>query len=389
MARILVIDDDSSLLSIMDLMLTRAGHEVLLAQSGQEGLLLARAENPDLAIVDVMMPDMTGFDVCRTLRSDPASAHIPLLILTALTTHEHRADAQKSGADGFVTKPITRNDLVANVNQLLASGPTNTQVVAAPPAADAAPPAQLAAPVSRVYVNPALVTVMGLASGVGAATTAVNLAAGLVPQGRVCLLDLGDRGGQIANQLQILNPRAGWDALAGIAPGDSKRKIGETLTLGHPSGLALVAASRATGQPVQHLSHVSLQYTYEVLAEGFKWLVSYLPAMLNPMSVTSLRLASHVVLVAGDDPTALLAGRDALAMIEALGLPGTIHIIINRTRPHGVTLDEITRALNHPISIDIPYEPQQVNAALTGMPLVLTSPQSLFTRTINQLIRQL
>src|SRR5687768_627342 len=144
MARILVIDDDESLLQMMSLMLKRAGHQTILASNGYEGIEIARREAPEAAIVDVMMPELSGYEVCRILREDPRTQDIPLLILTALSQREHREQAEDSGADDFVTKPVTRDDLVTHVEELLRTGARNmpAPLEAAPPPVEQKPASQ-------------------------------------------------------------------------------------------------------------------------------------------------------------------------------------------------------------------------------------------------------
>jgi two-component system cell cycle response regulator len=125
MARILVIDDDDSLLKVMSLMLKRAGHQVIVRDTAHEGIETAFREPIDLAIIDVMMPEMSGYQVCNILRHDARTSQIPLLILTALDGHEEEENAEDAGADAFVTKPVTLDLLRSSVEQLLKTGPRN------------------------------------------------------------------------------------------------------------------------------------------------------------------------------------------------------------------------------------------------------------------------
>lgn len=119
MAQILVIDDDSSLLTMMSMILKRAGHETLTATNGQDGINVAREQRPDLAFVDVMMPEMNGLQVCQYLRQDASTSHIPLVVLTALTGKEHEEDALAAGADRYLSKPVTFDSLAEIINELL------------------------------------------------------------------------------------------------------------------------------------------------------------------------------------------------------------------------------------------------------------------------------
>jgi CheY-like chemotaxis protein len=125
MARVLVIDDDDSLLHVMELMLKRAGHEVTIRNTVRSGIETAFAEQPELIIVDVMMPELNGYQVCHVLRTNPRTKHIPLMVLTALHGHDFEADAMASGADAYVTKPVTMEILREEVGKLLESGATN------------------------------------------------------------------------------------------------------------------------------------------------------------------------------------------------------------------------------------------------------------------------
>jgi DNA-binding response OmpR family regulator len=123
MAKILIIDDDASLLQMVSIILKRAGHEAIVSMEPKEGYDLALSQSPDLAIIDVMMPQVNGYQVCAALRKTEATKDLPILILTALTESEHRGRAEDAGADGFVTKPITSTELVKAINEVLQKHP--------------------------------------------------------------------------------------------------------------------------------------------------------------------------------------------------------------------------------------------------------------------------
>src|SRR5688572_5215866 len=125
MARILVIDDDDSLLEVMRMMLKRMGHEVIPRNNVRAGIETAFAEQPELAIIDVMMPELNGYQVCHVLRTNQKTKHIPLMVLTALHGNDYEQDALASGADAYVTKPVTIEILREEVAKLLESGPIN------------------------------------------------------------------------------------------------------------------------------------------------------------------------------------------------------------------------------------------------------------------------
>lgn len=414
MAQILVIDDDVSLLQMMSLMLKRAGHDPILATDGHEGIQIARSKQPDLAIVDVMMPDLSGYEVCRILRQEPATAKIPLLVLTALSQPEQRDLADEAGADDFITKPVTRDDLVSHVDDLLRTGPRNMPAPLEMPRVSPAsgpPPAPsgyMSTPASRTatvtqpptgpltepYTVPgeavtdmlSLVAVMGLSSGVGATTLAVNLGQTLAQAGRACIVDLNTQAGQVAVQLRMVPPRATWLDLVGIEPGSDKRLIGGALMFNRALGLAVLAAPLQAVE--DRLGSQSLTYVLNVLSEGFHHIVADLPPVLNIMNATALQHARHIVLVLGDDPARLIVVPDILANIERMKLPGRLYLVLNRTRPHGVTYEEVVATLNRPLAARLPYEPRQVDALNQGAPLVTLHPDSPFCRAVFELARQ-
>lgn len=119
-ARILVADNDEDILTLVAFRLERLGHEVLVARDGQEALDRAQAELPDLCVLDVMMPRLTGYDVTEQLRAGAETAAIPVILLTARV---QEADVQRglaAGADAYVRKPFSPAELREQVETLLA-----------------------------------------------------------------------------------------------------------------------------------------------------------------------------------------------------------------------------------------------------------------------------
>ena len=117
-ARILVVDDTPANVKLLDAVLAPRGYTVLSAASGEEGLAAVQAERPDLVLLDIMMPGMDGFEVCRRLRNDPATAYLPVIMITASGTAE-KLKGLEAGADDFVVKPFDQAELLARVGSLL------------------------------------------------------------------------------------------------------------------------------------------------------------------------------------------------------------------------------------------------------------------------------
>lgn len=116
---VLVIDDEPELVKLLDYNLTKAGYLVLTARDGEKGLAAARQHHPDLVMLDVMMPGLDGWEVCKKLRAEPATAAVPLLMLTAKAEEGDQVLGLELGADDYVTKPFGVNELLARVKALL------------------------------------------------------------------------------------------------------------------------------------------------------------------------------------------------------------------------------------------------------------------------------
>ena len=111
--RVLIVEDEKNIVDIIRFNLDREGYDVLEAYDGEAGLALARAEKPDLILLDVMMPKMMGFDVCKALRDE--GDNVPVIILTAREEEEDKILGLEIGADDYITKPFSMRELIARV----------------------------------------------------------------------------------------------------------------------------------------------------------------------------------------------------------------------------------------------------------------------------------
>jgi DNA-binding response OmpR family regulator len=117
--RVLIADDDAELRHLLRLVLCRAGFEVIEAADGTEALARAYDSNPTLLLLDVMMPGVDGFDVCRHLRSDQRTHRLPIVFVSAVDNIEQRNELLKLGADACIRKPIGPRELVARVRDVM------------------------------------------------------------------------------------------------------------------------------------------------------------------------------------------------------------------------------------------------------------------------------
>lgn len=117
--KILVVDDvEKNVRLLADILLSR-GHAVVTAASGKEALAKVASETPDLVLLDVMMPGMDGYEVCRAIRADPVNGILPVVLVTALDPDKERVKGLEAGADDFLTKPVNQAELMARVKSLL------------------------------------------------------------------------------------------------------------------------------------------------------------------------------------------------------------------------------------------------------------------------------
>ncbi len=127
MTKILVVDDEPDAIELIKFNLKAAGYEVLTAADGEEALKKARAALPDLIILDLMLPEVDGLEVCKILRRDHRVSATPIIMLTAKAAEIDRVLGLELGADDYVTKPFSPRELVLRVKRLLRVGPATTE----------------------------------------------------------------------------------------------------------------------------------------------------------------------------------------------------------------------------------------------------------------------
>ena len=365
MARILVIDDNADLLQMIRMFLEeKGGHEVILSAEGPDGLEKAFAHPPDLAIVDVMMPGMTGYEVCRRLRQEPSTADVPILILTARGQSVDKEAALEAGADEYLAKPVTMGELLRRVNGLLAQKE-----------------AERAAPLEG------LTACLSLRGGVGVTTLAVNLAVELAPRSpdQVCLLDLSPSSGHAALQLG-LRPKPDWSKLVSSGVQTEGEGIREYL-LPHPSGLHLLAAPFVPvvgGGP----SARAVRSILSGLRQRFRAVVVDLPSVLEEGVMAALEMADHILLVTAADPPSIQTTVGTLQALKPLG--GKVKLVLNQVAPGPLPpLEALQRVLKRPLEAAIPFDPAQAQALGQGQPLVVSSPASPLAREVSRLAAKL
>ena len=122
MARILIVDDSPTQLLSLKRVVEKLGHATLTAEDGSAGVEVAKREVPDLILMDVVMPNLNGFQATRSISKDPKTAHIPVILVTTKGLETDKIWGMRQGAKAYVTKPIDEKELVQAINDLLPKG---------------------------------------------------------------------------------------------------------------------------------------------------------------------------------------------------------------------------------------------------------------------------
>lgn len=370
MARILVIDDEGDLLEMMRLVLeSRGGHEVILSAEGQDGLEKALANPPDLAIIDVMMPGITGYDVCRELRDNPATASLPIIIMTARGQPMDRQAALDAGADEHLTKPVTMEELLQHVNGLLALQ-----------ASDGAP--------HHIY------TLLSLRGGVGVTTLAVNLAIAWRQSGAsTCLVDFCQTSGHAALQLG-LRPQPTWADLIQNGPEKLDNARIQSHLLQHDSGLSVLASPFIP--PTEHrLTSGDVHQILNALRQRFAVVVVDGSPILDGATFKTLDIASAVGLALTPEQASIQTTVGAMRALAAW--QDKFFLVFNQLTPKTEmslqmleqTFKRRLRPIGWEMTSVMPFELEQARALAQGAPLTLQKPDSALAQAVRALMQKI
>lgn len=393
MAKVLLVDDNVDMQKMLTVVLKRQNHEIVAADRGQQCLELAQSEPFDVVVLDVMMPDMNGYEVARRMRADERTRNLPIIILTARAQAVDQAAAMDAGADAYLAKPVDIAELNAKIQDLTTQGRPRPAAPAAP--APAAPP-PVYAPTAPAYVSapaPAappkpqsrVISVVCLRGGVGATSLAVNLAGSLARDGRrVCLVDLSPASGHAALMLR-LRAKPNWSDLpADITP----QSLGFAL-LKHDSGLQLLAAPTVPQR--DGLGADRFKAVVAALSAFFTDIVVDCAPMLDSGTLAAIAAATRLLLPLAPEVTAVQSMTGMLAALAALQVPlDEIRLVLNQPTPNPTLLPaRIENALKRPLDASLPFDAAMSAALLQGAPLFVSQPHSAYMAALAALIQKL
>lgn len=358
MTRILIVDDEPINHELVARALEPLGAQLEFASNGNEGVARARTFLPDAVITDVMMPDISGYELTRILRRESRFADIPILILTAQSGLEDKLQAFEAGADDHLTKPFESAELQARVSALLRRA-TASQIRHETP-----------------VHNGRMIAVHSLRGGTGSSALAVNIAIALQSLwSSTLLLDLAMTAGQVALLLNRTLRRT-WADIAAYTPGELDSDVLQSVSDVHESGLAFLPAPTLPAEAAP-LQAGTVHAAIELFRENFEYVVADLSHDFSDITLQALDAADVIVMAASPDMSSLRAAFAALDTYRKLGYPKEkIKLALNATFPRaGLAKDKIESALGMQASVVIPYtESLFVEAINYGRPPVHARP---------------
>ncbi|HEX9331722.1 MAG TPA: response regulator [Anaerolineales bacterium] len=374
--KILIIDDDLDTLRLVGLMLQRQGYQISAATNGQQGLEKAFEEDPDLILLDVMMPDMDGYEVTRRLRQNPSTLETPILMFTAKTQLDDKVIGFEVGANDYLTKPTHPSELQARVKTLLAR------------VGDKKTSAGSAKDENRGYV----IGVLGARGGLGATTMAVNIGAGLQSRTKseVIVAEMLPGQGTLALETGVTSTKGLVDLLSANKLGEITRdKVRESM-VSHGSGLKMLLASDRP-RDMQLINQIA---NYEAIVRRLSALARFvvldLGVGIQPFAEKILPLCDEVFVVLEGVPNTIIHTKALIDDIAALGITKkNIKVVLNNRIRSDTQLpsSQVQAKLEHEILSTLTPAPELfVQATRVQIPAILCQPDSLTARQITKLV---
>ena len=364
--KVLIVDDEPESLKLFGYSLHRQGYEVFVAQSGQEALDNIRKYKPDLVVLDIMMPGMDGFEVCRQIRADSETKSLLVMMLTAKSEKEDVVAGFESGADDYLSKPVSLAELFARVKALLA----RSRVTA------------LGSPSS---IQTEVLAFLGVKGGVGTTTLAVNTAVAIAGRGRsVVLVELRASQGMAGAMLKISSQNH-LGTLMAKDPKALNREAVRNALVSHFSGLSVLLAPQvAVGRDEEQmgLDASKVELVIAALLGTVDCLLLDLGSGLPASTVAALRHCSRTILVSEHCLLSLRLCRPTLAAVSSLGLTGNrVDVVVNNRSRQDINLPltDMERLVGQPILLAIPPMSDLLfrgNVEKEGRPVAMLQPDA-------------
>jgi pilus assembly protein CpaE len=354
--KILIVDDDVQTLRLVGLMLERQGYKILAASNGTQAIGMARSEHPDLILLDVMMPDVDGYGVARTLRKEPETTDIPILMFTAKAQVEDKIAGYESGADDYLTKPIHPAELTAHMRAILSR--TKSRATGAT--------------LERGYT----VGVIAAKGGLGVSSLALNLAINYFQTTKQDVIAAEMRPGQGSWSNELGMPtQEGLNNLLRLSPSDINTATIENELVRVPYGIRLLMAS-PYARDVQLMKNTkNIEAVVDHLSLMAKLVLLDIGTNTHLALDETLNLCKEVIVVTEPFPGTVQRTKQLLEdlKLRSFGKSKLITlVIINRIRADvQLSITQVQESLGQPVAQLIPPAPEvSFQAATRNLPMI-------------------
>jgi pilus assembly protein CpaE len=373
--KILIVDDDLDTLRLVGLMLQHQGYRIIAASSGVQAIALSQGDKPDMVLLDIMMPEMDGYEVARKLRSNPITNNIPIIMFTAKTQVDDKVQGFEAGADDYLTKPTQPRELFAHVKAVLARGKKPTPLTSQP-----------AQSRQRGYV----VGVMAVKGGLGISTLALNLGISLQTRSKkdVIITEFRPGEGTMALDLGFLTPE-GMSHLLQQFPENITQGAIEGELFQHKSGVRLLFSSY---DPTD-AKYITAVDHFDAIARYLAYMASYvvldLGPGITPITDRILTYCDEIIVVLEPIPGTIIRTMTLVEELTKKGFgEGRINTVLyNRQRTEmQYSLSQVQMEYRHPISIVFTAAPELTyQCSKSNIPLVLQHPDNLTSQQFAKL----
>jgi len=372
---ILIIDDDIDTLKLVGIMLERKGFRILASTTGEKGLQLANKEYPDLVLLDVMIPDINGYEIARSIRTNPATENTPIIMFTARSQVDDKVEGLEAGADAYITKPARPRELFAQVNSVLKRAPQRSS-----------------APTAVVADKGTLIGIISAKGGIGNSTLATNLAIEIHNQSgeETILADFRPGQGTIGMDLDIQNTN-GLIKLLDEEPGTDISDFFPEVLIEHKSGIKTLLSSHHPSDS-RYITHVE---QFLQIAKKLPNLATYtildLGPSLTPLNAQILPKCDKILICLEPSPSNVTQTRILIQDLinSGIGDGRFITVLVNRQRS-GVQLsrEQTENQLERKIDqIFTPAPELAYQAAANNIPIIQRPEESLTTEQFRDLAK--
>lgn len=366
--KILIIDDDIDTLKLVGLMLERQGYHIAVASNGTLGLTKAASEKPDLILLDIMMPDMDGYEVTKRLRADHSLAHIPIIMFTAKTMVDDKVAGFEAGVDDYLTKPTHPAELIAHVKAVL----SRTAQARAEPIEKAK-----------------AIAFLGARGGLGTTTLSLNVSISLQHRGHdVLLAEIRPGQGTLALELNVKQPPSLSNLLTRSLKDIHLRSVDKEIFT-HRTGLRILFSS-SRPRDIEHEQLLpQIEAVISNLSAMCTTLVLDLGSGLRPYTHTLLRQCDRILFIVEPTYPTNMIGH---ALIEELDTRGVGRhkiglILVSREQTSlQIPWQQISDDLGVELAGIISPSPDQAHqASQSGTPLLVLHPAGLVSDQIQKI----